>query len=477
MGEEIASGRFAQADFDRFQRALRAETEILRSWFRDQAFGASESVAGYELEACLTDAQFEAIPQNEVFLSVLGSESVVPELSRFNVEFNAPPLRLADDALRRMQDHLFLTWSAAQRTASSMGMRLAMIGILPTIRQDQLTLANMSDRERYRALNEQVLRMRDNAPMRLDIQGRERLTLAQSNVMLESAATSFQIHLQVNPSRAVRYYNAAKAVSGPIVAATCNSPYLFGKDLWAETRIPLFEQAVSTTDRRGAGDPATPRVSFGDDYVQESIMELFDRNVARYPILLPAHVGDDPVQLGHLRLHNGTIWRWNRPLIGFESDGRPHLRIEHRVVPAGPTVVDSIANAALFLGLVHALVETEPELERRLPFERARRNFYRAARDGLDAEADWLDGTRGAVTDLLLEDLVPRARRGLALLHLDTDQTNHYMEIIENRIRRRRTGTDWQREFVAAHDADMTQLTAAYWDRQESGRPVCEWDV
>jgi hypothetical protein len=256
------------------------------------------------------------------------------------------------------------------------------------------------------------------------------------------------------------------------VAIGCNSPFLFGRDLWAETRIPLFEQAVSV-----GGGILDERVSFGFRYVERSMMETFEANLARYPVLMPHLMDTPPEQLAHLRLHNGTIWRWNRPLIGFEPDGRPHLRIEHRVLPSGPSVPDCIANAALYFGAVAELLGSEVVAEARIPFLDARNGFYACAREGLGAEIRWLDGGSHRVSAILALDLIPRARRGLEGLGIDRGEIDHWLGILERRLEAKRTGAGWQRAWVAHHGADMPGLVAAYLDRQRSGRPVHEWDV
>jgi hypothetical protein len=292
-----------------------------------------------------------------------------------------------------------------------MGLQLQAIGILPTISQQQLVLRNMSQLQRYIALNQQILRLRGGRPIELHIEGEESLSLRHHDVMLEAATTSFQIHLQVDAGLAARYYNAAKIASAAVVAASANSPFLFGRQLWEETRIPLFEQAVSV----GASD-RTNRVSFGFRYIDHSIFEVFESNLQRYPVLLPMCSEESPAALSHLRLHNGTIWRWNRPLIGFSADGRPHIRIEHRVVPAGPTHLDQFANAAFFYGLVTAFARAAVAPELRLPFDACRGNFYRAARQGLHAQVEWLDGRRGSIGELAEEVLLDRPCRGWPLL-------------------------------------------------------------
>ena len=476
MGEEISKGEFSLADFGRFEDVLRSETELLRTWFNDCVFEQGNGTIGYELEAWCINEDFSPAPRNEEFLNAFGSPMVVEELARFNVEFNAPPENLDRDALKRMAEHLQGLWRSAAAVARELGMRLAMVGILPTAQRSQLTLENMSNRERYRALNEQVLRMRHNNPLHMDIEGHEHLICDQRDVMLESAATSLQIHLQVDQKNAARYYNAAQLLSGPIVAATSNSPFLFGYDLWAETRIPLFEQAVNTTDESSERYPMPARVTFGEGYLRCSLLELFNENLERFPVLLPALLAAKAEAMCHLRLHNGTIWRWNRPLVSFGDDGTPHLRLEHRVIPAGPSVPDIVANIALFLGLAHGAVRTLGDFEQRLQFAKTRENFYLAARHGLDAKLHWLDGGHGAVRTLLLDQLLPMAREALNNLGIDGDDVGYYMDIVERRIRLRRTGTDWQRGFVRHHGKDISALASAYWKNQESGAPVCEWE-
>lgn len=476
MGQEIDVEEFRPADFERFRARVAAETALLGQWMREGRLARESGIGGFEVEAWLIDGQCRPAPVNEAFLAQLNNPLVVPELARFNVEMNGTPQPLHGRALRVLEQELETTWQACRRCARSMDIDLAMIGILPTVQDQQLSLANMSRMKRYKALNEQVMRLRQGRPLRLDIHGEEHLESTHYDVMLESAATSFQIHLQVDPARAVRYYNAAHALAAPMVALSANSPYLFGKSLWQETRIPLFEQAVEVG---GFGDAAfgpMRRVTFGTGYARESLLECFAENLAHFPVLLPIDLSDDPAQFSHLRLHNGTIWRWNRPLIGFEQDDCPHLRIEHRVVPAGPTVTDSIANAAVFFGLIRVLAAADEPIEKQLEFTRARDNFYAAARDGLQAQFSWA-GRRMSAQTLLTETLLPLARTGLEISDIDTDSITRYLGIVEERVRSGRNGANWQRRFVATHGRDMAALTAAYVERQNSGRPVHEWDV
>ena len=294
--------------------------------------------------------------------------------------------------------------------------------------------------------------------------------------MLESAATSFQIHLKINAAESARVFNASKILSAPMVALAANSPFLFGRELWCETRIPLFEQAVSV-----GGSRLRERVSFGIRYAERSVMECFRSNIARYEVLLPSLMDTPPEELAHLRLHNGTIWRWNRPLIGFDEtpDGvrTPHLRMEHRVAAAGPSAADNVANAAFYWGAVQSL-STDPEPpEAHIDFHRARSNFYLAARYGLDAELRWYGREPARLSRIILDELLPRARRGLEVLGIDRREIDRWLGIIEQRSRANRTGAAWQRAWVARYGPDMAGLTEAYLRHQANGRPVHEWTL
>lgn len=479
MGEDIKSSHFSVGDFTRFEEALGNETEELRRYFNDEVFVRSHPVAGYELETWLVDKDFNPYPCNERFLAGLDaslSKWIVPELARFNIELNAQPWDLRGDVLTRIHDELGETWHKASRKAGEVDARLVMIGILPTVRRSQLTPDSMSDRDRYRALNEQVFLMRGGDPVHLHIEGVETLDLYHDDVMLESAATSLQVHIQVNQLQAAAYFNAATVIAAPIVAATGNSPFLFGKDLWAETRIPLFEQSVNTCNRRSDRYQTPARVTFGSGYLHRSLLELFNENLEKFPVLLPFCSDDEDAVLHHARLHNGTIWRWNRPLLGVDSNGALHLRIEHRVIGAGPSVADTVANAALFWGLVHSLAVTDRDWREALSFAEARENFYRCARLGLDADVQWLDGRQGSVHDLLLDMLLPLAKKGLLGMDVNEDDAARYIDMVERRVREKRTGAQWQRDFAGHCGRDMAALTEAYWKLQESGKPVAEWD-
>lgn len=474
MGEEIRTSSFSDADFDHFKKSLTEETALLESWFKEKKFSAHSACAGFELEAWLVDEQLHPAPINDIFLNELNNPLASPELANFNIELNSTPCDLNGDVFSRMQHELDITWKQCQKIAQSLQSDIVMTGILPTLDNDVLHLANMSKMKRYRALNREVLHQRKGKPLVLDINGVEHLKVTHRDVMLEAAATSFQLHIQVNLDNAVRFFNASIAVSGPLLAVSANSPYLFGKDLWDETRIPLFEQAVAVGGYDGASFGPIRRVTFGDRYVRESLFECFQENLEHYPVLLPVKL-EKGSSLAHLRMHNGTIWRWNRPLIGFDESGTPHLRIEQRVVPAGPTTLDAIANAAFYYGVVTAMAQMDVPIEDQIPHSSARDNFYAAARFGLRSSQQWLDGKTYNARELILEKLLPLAHQGLRALGVSTDESEKYLGIISERVTSVQNGASWQRLFIQHNGNDMAMLTQAYIKNQNSGEPVHKW--
>ena len=413
------------------------------------------------------------MPRNGELLQRLDSPLVVPELSRFNVELNGTPQAMRAGALRRLEQELEQTWGHCLEVANEIEASMMMVGILPTVREQDLSLEHISERNRYHALNREVLKIRGGEPLKLDIRGHESLALTHNDVMLEAATTSFQIHLQTPAAEVSRHMNASIILSAPLVAMAANSPFLFGKSLWAETRIPLFEQSVETGS---AEHPERSRVTFGSGYLPDNPVELFRENAQRYVPLLPT-LFDNSDELQHLRLHNGTIWRWNRLLVGLDTQKRPHLRIEHRPIPAGPTVADMMANAAVYLGAAHFLARLREPPEADLSFAQARDNFYRAAREGFDARIVWLDGRETDVRTLLTDEILHMAREGLVLLGIDEEEIERYIGIARARTASGQNGASWQRAHAENCGHDFSRLTAEYLALQRSGAPVHEWPL
>jgi hypothetical protein len=472
MGQEIADTRFDAEAFAEFRRRVAAETRLLGEWIGDGLLRSDVRRFGLEVEAWLIDRDCAPAPRNQAFIEALADPLVVPELALFNFELNTEPEVLGPGALERMHAALEARWQRCRDTADSMRLRPLLTGILPTVRSDHLTLRNMSPLKRYRAINDQVFRLRHGEPILLDISGREHLRHRHQDVMLESATTSLQIHVEVDAGEAARAFNVCKMLSALTVGASGNSPYLFGRELWQETRIPLFEQAVAV-----GGSDYSKRVTFGVRYARDSIMECFEANRDRYPVILPDLMDQPPEHLAHLRLHNGTIWRWNRPLIGFDAAGRPHCRIEHRVIAAGPSVLDVIANAVLFLGLFEHLMRAPRSDELRLPFGVARDNFYAAAHHGLESPVRWSDGRTHRLGDLLGAHLLTAAADGLLAAGVPRADAEPWLDILRERVTGGQTGSAWQTAWVGRHGADFAALVDAYSERQAGGRPVHEWSL
>lgn len=477
MGQTVDRAAFEQRDFVRFRRALDAETALLHDGVEAGMLSEHEPMAGLELEAWLVDAQGRPAPRNDEFIARFGSPELVTEIGRFNVEFNVAPQPVRGRGLARLAANLRSAWDHAREVAAGMGLHVVAVGILPSLAEADLNLANLSDRERYRALNQQVLRQRHGRCAKLDIEAPhgDRLHLEHPDVMLEAAATSFQVHLQMPARFAVRTHNAAMIAAAPLLAVACNSPLLFGRRLWQETRIPLFEQALGVGTRIDGARPVLPRVGFGSGYVGFSMVEAFRENAERFEPLLPIAIDEPPERLAHLRLHNGTIWRWTRPVVGFDAeDGRVHLRTEIRPLPAGPSLPDMVAHLVFAVGLVaHWAMRADPP-EARLPFDQARANFYAAARDGLDARLVDLDGRERPAADWASECL-DAARRGLHDLGADDALADDGLQLIDARLAARLTGARWQVDRLRSLGGDLQALTLDLAHRQADGRPLHLW--
>jgi hypothetical protein len=477
MGQEIDKTHFSSLDFEEFQTRLRTETELLRQAFEQGTFDQQEEDVGFELEAWLVDSAGLPAPMNESFLQKVDHPHVVPELSRFNVEVNSSPHPLGRYLLQDLRAELEELFRICREGADALKSHVAFIGILPTVRPEMLTLEHISPLNRFYALNEQILRLRGGRPFHLDIHGADHLVLTHGDVMLESAATSLQIHLQADAKKMVRTFNAAVLIAAPMVALAANSPYLFQKDLWDETRIPLFEQAIDLEEETEKEGFSLGRVSFGSGYIRRSLLECYEENLKKFPVLLPIRLDSPPEKFQHLHLHNGTIWRWNRPIVDMGADGRPHLRLEHRVPAAGPTVVDIIAHIAFYLGLAEEIGSRPQPLEDFISFAKARENFYSAARQGLAAKVHWSNGQRVALDHLILQQLLPWAKAGLERIGVDSAASQYFLqEILAQRVASGRNGAAWQRSFVSRHGPDFSGLTQVYLENQERGRPVHLWE-
>lgn len=467
MGEDISKVHFEEQDFAKFRQRMTSELALLRRWEQEDRFDCSEPTAGLELEGWLLDPDGRPAPDNGQFLESLAHQSVVPELAKFNFEVNVQPQPVSGLGLLRMQQELLDTWQLCGELAAQLNLRITCIGTLPTVTQAMLCARNMTPRSRFEALNRQVFRSRHGEPLELHIDGIDELRTQHNDVMLEAAATSLQVHLKVPLSEATRTFNAFVVASAATVSVAANASLLFGKRLWHDTRIPVFEQAVDT------GHPLR-RVSFGNAYADGDFLKLLEETVCDYPALLPAQLKEPIECLPHLRLHNGTVWRWNRPLIGLGSDGQPHLRIEHRVMSAGPTAVDMFANMAFALGLARWLATASSAPEDQLPFEAAKSNFYAAARHGIAAQVAWC-GRQWPLGELLLQQWLPAAMDALAEMNVDSSLIEQTESVLRQRISSGRTAAAWQFDAYARHRGDMFAILDDYLTCQATKKPVHEW--
>jgi hypothetical protein len=478
MGQEIHQQHFSEKDMAEFQKRLRDETKILKSWFDKDIFSKNSPMTGIELEAWLVDNDMLPDPVGEEFLKSLNDKQVVPEISRFNFEINSDPYDMTGKVLSTLQSELNTIWKKCENHAKDMNSNALMMGTLATLRPNMLSLEYLSPNNRYSVMNQQVMNFRHGKPMKIKLEGKDELELEMDSVIAECAATSLQIHMGVTQENAKRYYNASVISSAFVTALSANSPYFFGKELWDESRIMTFEQAVEMNSYRGKGGKNITRVTLGNDYVHNSMLELFLENLDGYPVLLP-EVHEGPAEdLSHLQLHNGTIWRWTRPIIGIEKNGNHHLRIEQRTPSAGPTVHDSIANTAFFLGLCDYLATLETPPEDQLSFEDNRDNFYKAAKQSLYCRVKWTDGKLHDINELITNKLLPGVKQCLEKRGFDKEDLEFYIDhIIGGRLKKGINGARWQKAWIHSHGKRFQELMEVYLKNQASGTPVHEWKI
>jgi len=488
MGRDVPAMIVSHQDRRAYREKVRQCLEVLARMLRESRFDAAPHHVGVEMELNLVDEDCLPAMTSTRVLEAIADPIWAAELGRFNLEINVPPRQLTGDGLSELESSLLRTLTNAAERALSTGTRMVMIGILPTVRQLDVTASAMSSNPRFRLLNDQMIAARGE-DMRICIDGPERLLTHVDTIMPEAACTSVQFHLQVSPESFSNYWNAAQAVAGIQVALAANSPFLFGRELWRETRIPLFEQVTDTRPEELKQQGVRPRVWFGERWIT-SVFDLFEENLRYFPALLPLREDEDPEaaldngeapQLAELTLHNGTVYRWNRPVYAV-SEGRPHLRVENRVLPAGPTVADVAANAAFYYGVVRALADTERPVWTRMSFAAAAENLMSCARHGIDARVYWPGVGEIPVAELTLRRLLPQAWEGLRQWGVKTADADRLLGIIEQRCLSGRTGATWQVETV--HNLDhgqadrrtaLARMTQGYIERMAANNPVHSW--
>jgi hypothetical protein len=469
MGDEIHKEHFEQVDFDRFQQRLEQETELLRALFAERAFDNSTRLLGYELELCLADRNGDPSRINTSLLDAANNPLFTTELARFNMEINGNVFPFQGNVFHQIEADLAQLYQQAEDAARDLDSQIGLFGVFPSVTEEHLNPDTyMTELHRYKLLNRQLLSMRGR-PVRLHLDGEEQLDIEKHDVMLEALATSLQIHTQVPFDEIVPTYHAGLWSSMLVLAATANSPLVLGKCCWQESRIGIFKQSVDTRNPQEVEDRIVPRVHFGKGYI-ESLLDLFEDNFYYSPIL--PEVLDRPLEdLHHLALHNGTIWRWVRPIIARNKDGSYHLRLELRVVPSGPTLIDTIANLVFYVGLTEGLKTLGTQLTQ-VPFKTLESDFYRAAREGLDTTAHWPDGDELPLKQILLERALPLARDTLQAAGIE--DSGYWLDIIEARVTTGATGSKW----ISAHwklFGDSAQLVRDYIAQAKTNKPVHQW--
>ena len=491
MGQDVSAVVFSGEDRQRYRQKVRTCLDVFARMLRESRFEAERRSVGLEIELNLTDEQGDPAMANARALEAIADADFQTELGRFNVEINVPPRLLEGNIASELEEAVRGSLNRAEERARTVGAHMMLIGILPTVMDRHLTADSFSENPRYELLNQQIFAARGE-DLEISISGVERLQTFADTIAPEAACTSVQLHQMVDPEAFADYWNAAQAIAGPQVAVAANSPFFFGKELWRETRIALFEQATDTRPEELKAQGVRPRVWFGERWIN-SIFDLFEENVRYFPALLPVCEDEDPVEtldrgdtptLPELRLHNGTVYRWNRPIYDVVRD-RPHLRVENRILPAGPSVVDIAANAALYYGLLRTLVEEERPLWSRMSFSAAEDNFHAGAREGIDARLYWPGVGEVPATELVLRRLLPAAHEGLDRAGIDTEDRDRLLGIIERRCVTMQNGAAWQAGAFHRLYEDrkldrleaLRRMTVIYREHMHANEPVHEWPL
>jgi CBS domain-containing protein len=488
LGEKDIRIELDSSELRVFTQALLKDVRALEQLLQGDRIESGVRRIGLEQELFLVDDMWHPAPIAVEALERIDDPRVTSEIGRFNLECNLKPLLFGGNCLRLMENRLNDLLGKVRKTVRDLGAEVALIGILPTLRKSDLTLENMVPADRYYALNEALTRLRGGS-YELRIKGADELRVTHDTVMLEAANASFQVHFQVGPEEFAKLYNIAMTVTGPVLSAAVNSPLMLGRRLWAETRIAVFQQSVDTRSAISEIRDVPARVSFGREWVDESVIEIFKSDVSRFRVLLGREIDEDPFEmmeqgrvpsLKALQLFNSTVYRWNRACYGV-SDEVAHLRIENRVLPSGPSVRDEIANAAFWFGLMSGLAEEVDDIREVIDFDTVSKNFLAAARHGLESQLVWFDGEPVTAQKLICETLLPLARRGLEIGGIDAADIERYLDTVEARVDSLRTGSRWQMHSLAdmgekgTLEERMAALVAATVERQRHGRPIHEW--
>jgi hypothetical protein len=490
VGTDVKQTEFSGKDRQRYRAKVRRCLDVFSQMLGEAKFEFDRPMTGLEVEFNLVDAEQNPAMRNAEVLNEIANDAFQTELGQFNIEINVPPRELTGDNVDELEQGLRASLNDAEQRSNSIGAHIVMVGILPTLGPEHLTRESISANPRYSLINEQIFEARGE-DIAINIDGVERLAITTDTIAPEAACTSVQFHLQVSPQQYAATWNAAQCLAGVQLALGANSPFFYGKELWRETRIALFEQATDTRPEELKAQGVRPRVWFGERWIT-SIFDQFEENVRYFPALLPICDDEDPVEvlergdtptLAELRMHNGTIYRWNRPVYDVFR-GKPHLRVENRVLPAGPSVVDVLANGAFYYGLLRVLSVEDRPLWTRMSFTAAEDNFNAGAKDGINAQLYWPGLGEVPVTELVLRRLLPLARDGLTEWGVSPAIIDRLLGVIEGRCIEHTNGAEWQAQTFHEIDARrrpldrrdaLREMLARYIENMHSNEPAHTW--
>jgi CBS domain-containing protein/gamma-glutamylcysteine synthetase len=494
MGEQRVSLLSDNIQMQRFVRSLLDDVQAFSYMLDNDWFESDNIHIGAEQEMCLVETQnYRPAPiAMEALESMKDHKWVETELAKFNLEINLTPRPFTGSCLSELEKETSDRLAIIRKHLNELGADYCLTGVLPTLKKFHLEMDNLTPKKRYKALMEAINAQLLGSTYDLRIIGIDELLVKHRSPLLEACNTSFQVHLQVAPSNFVKQYNIAQALAAPVMAIAANSPLVFGKRLWHESRIGLFQQSLDTRSSHEHMRERSPRVSFGNDWLHESILDIYREDIARFRVLLAADIEEDSLakirdgkvpNLTSLQVHNSTVYRWNRPCYGVSPNGKPHLRIENRVLASGPTVQDEVANAALWLGLMTSLDQSVNDIREHISFTDIKDNFSKAAKFGIDCKFNWFKDKKISACDLIKQELLPMAKEGLANRGVVKKDIDRYMDIIQSRAEDHMNGARWTlRSYTklkeeTTPDEALTTLTMSMINNEKGGKPVHEWDL
>jgi predicted transcriptional regulator len=488
MGSQLVKAITTQKQRKDFVFHLLNDVKAFEYMIQNDLFEKGIQRVGAEQELCIVDKDYRPSLNALKILEKVNDPHLTTELALFNLEINLDPFELATDCFSKLENQLsILVKKVNEKANETEENKILLTGILSTLKKKDLVFENMTPFERYKTLNKVIKDIRGD-DFKVHIQGVEELILKHESILFEACNTSFQVHLQVDIDNAIDMYNWSQAIAGPVLSVMSNSPILFGKELWSETRIALFQQSVDLRNKTYLQREQKPRVSFGNRWIKESILELFTDDIARHAPLVTSEFEENSLnslqngimpKLKALNLHNGTLYKWNRLCYGVHKNVA-HLRIENRYIPSGPSIKDEIANALFWVGVMQGMPKEYRNIWDKMSFTDAKSNFMNAARTGIDSYFNWF-GKGYSAKKLLKEVLIPLAQKGLEKSNINKEDIDFYLTIIKQRIENNITGSKW----ISRNKRKLTKETSKYetnvllahhmYNNQQNDIPIFKW--